>query len=355
MSGNTFGNILKITTFGESHGRGIGVVIDGCPSGLDITAEEIQNDLDRRRPGQSRFTTSRQEKDRVEILSGIVDGRTLGTPIALLVYNHDANSGAYESIKNLYRPGHADYTYDVKYGARDWRGGGRASARVTLAQVAAGAIAKKLLSKIGVHIVGYVIQVGRVRVQKIDEAIVEKNELRCPDENAYSAFEKEIDDVKNAGDSVGGILEVVAHGVPAGWGEPVFHKLSADLSAAMFSIPAVKGFEIGDGFGSAAKHGSENNDEWVKKNNGVGTVSNHAGGIIGGISSGEDVVVRCALKPVSSIAKSQNTLNKNSEAVKINVEGRHDPCVCPRAVPIMEAMMALVLADHYLLARTNKI
>ena len=335
MPGNTFGQLFRITTFGESHGPAVGVVIDGCPAGLVITREEIQMELDKRRPGQSKLTTQRQEEDRVEILSGVFENKTLGTPIALLVRNQDAQSESYESIKDKYRPGHADYVYDVKYGFRDWRGVGRASARETLARVAAGAIAKKLLSQIGVKIVGEVAQVGNV---------ADQNE-----------FAREIENARANGDSVGGIVKVTIKNVPVGLGEPVFDKLSADLAKAMVSIPAVKGFEIGDGFSCVEKFGSENNDELEIRNNQIRTKTNHAGGIVGGISNGEDIMMRVAFKPTSSIAKTQRTVDSCGREVDIEVHGRHDPCVALRAVPIVEAMAALVLADHYLLSKSSKI
>lgn len=364
--GNSFGKIFKITTFGESHGKAIGVVIDGCPAGLEIAEKDIQAELDKRRPGQSKFTTQRNETDKVEILSGIFEGKTLGAPIALVIYNNDAKSGHYEDIKDLYRPGHADYTYEAKYGIRDWRGGGRASARETAARVAAGAIAKKILKNAGVEICGYVLQIGHARVKNIDEGIVYKNPLRCPDKDMIKRFEEEIENARKDGDSVGGIVEIAAHNVPAGLGEPVFNKLSADLAQGIMSIPAVKGFEIGDGFASSSRRGSENNDEWsIKKcrnealpylsgniksdRNRIGTATNRAGGIIGGISTGEDIIFRFALKPTPSIMRKQKTVDKNGKIREIEIQGRHDPCVCPRAVPVGEAMAALVLVDHYLM------
>ncbi len=355
MANSSFGQLFRITAFGESHGPAVGVVIDGCPAGLEISLEEIQKEVDKRRPGQHTLTTQRQEKDRVEILSGFFYGKSTGSPIALLVRNEDAEPQSYEAIKDLYRPGHADYTYEAKYGIRDWRGGGRASARTTVAHVAAGAIAQKLLSTIGVRIIGYVRQIGNTLAQEIDETQVYKNALRCPDPAVYDAFVREIEDARRARDSVGGVVEVVAHGVPVGLGEPIFHKLSADLAHAFFAIPAVKGLEIGDGFASSTRRASENNDAWIKKADGsVGTKTNRAGGIVGGISTGEDIVVRFALKPASSIVKEQETIDTSLNPAKIQVHGRHDPCVCPRAVPIGEAMMAIVLADHYLLSKTNK-
>lgn len=353
---NSFGKIFRITTFGESHGPAIGVVIDGCPAGLEITLDDIQKELDRRKPGTNKLTTQRQEDDKVEILSGIFENITLGTPIALLIRNKDAKSVSYENIKDLYRPGHADYTYDAKYGFRDWRGGGRASARETAARVAAGAIAKKILEKSNIKVVGYVTQIGKNKIEKIDESIIEENIVRCPDKNMVDKFIAEIENVKKEGDSLGGVVQVVAHNVPAGLGEPIYDKLSVDLAKAMVSIPAVKGFEIGDGFAVCERKGSENNDTWIKKTDGsIGTLTNRAGGIIGGISSGEDVVVRIAIKPTSSIVKEQKTIDKHGEETTIQVHGRHDPCVCARAVSVAEAMMALVLVDHVLLNKISKI
>ncbi len=360
MAGNTFGKLFQITTFGESHGDGVGVVIDGCPAGLEITREEIQKELDRRKPGTSHLTTPRQEKDQVEILSGIFEGKTMGTPIALLIRNQDQIPAVYEPIKDLYRPGHADATYDAKYGMRDWRGGGRASARETIGRVAAGAIAKKLLAHAGIQITGYVTQIGTVKITQVDESTIATNPLNCPDPTVLEIMIKEIETARANLDSVGGIIEIVARGVPAGLGEPVFDKLSADLARGIMSIPAVKGIEIGDGFATSSRHGSENNDEWTLKddnanNSHIGTTTNHSGGIIGGISNGEDIILRFALKPTSSIAKKQQTIDKNGAPTEIEVHGRHDPCVAPRAVPIGEAMVALVLADHYLRNKISRI
>lgn len=335
MPGNTFGQLFRITTFGESHGLAVGVVIDGCPAGLEISQEEIQTELDKRRPGQSNLTSTRQEQDKVEILSGIFAGKTLGTPIALLVRNEDTRPESYENIKDKYRPGHADFVYDVKYGFRDWRGGGRASARETVARVAAGVIAKKLLRTLGLEVIGRISHVGKTT-----------NE---------ADFAKEIEEARKSGNSVGGVVEVVAKNVPVGLGAPVFDKLSADLAKALVSIPAVKGFEIGDGFACVEKYGSENNDELEISDGKVRTKTNHAGGIVGGISNGEDIVLRVTFKPTSSIAKSQRTVNQSGEETTIEVRGRHDPCVALRAVPVAEAMMALTLADHYLLNKTSKL
>ncbi len=355
MAGNSFGHIFRITTFGESHGQAVGVIIDGCPAGVAITQEEIQKELDRRRPGTSHLTTTRQEPDAVEILSGIFEDKTLGTPIGLLVRNRDHISKVYEPIKNLYRPGHADFGYDIKYGFRDWRGGGRSSARETVGRVAAGAIAKKILAGAGVNIFGYVQQIGSIKIKKVKKSFIETNPLRCPDPAVLDEMIKEIEKARHDLDSVGGIVEIVAQGVPAGLGEPVFNKLSSDLAQAVMSIPAVKGFEIGDGFACASRRGSENNDEWVQKKGRIGTKTNRTGGIVGGISTGEDIVLRFALKPASSIAQKQHTVDTKGQKSEIQVFGRHDPCVCPRAVPIAEAMMALVLVDHYLLNKVSKL
>ncbi len=321
MPGNSFGQLFRITTFGESHGPAMGVVIDGCPSGLKITREDIQKELDRRRPGQNDLSSPRKETDQVEILSGIFEDKSTGTPIALLIRNQDANPKDYEELKDLYRPGHADFTYEAKYGHRDWRGGGRASARETVSRVAAGAIAKLLLKEKGIQITGEILGFDQAKV----------------------------DSARADGDSLGGIIQITASGGPAGLGEPVFHKLSADLAAGIMSIPAVKGIEIGDGFAAARHRGSENNDEWIQKDGKIQPKTNHAGGILGGISTGADIVLRFALKPASSIAKPQNTVDKAGNPKTIEITGRHDPYLPPRAIPIGEAMVALVLADHLLL------
>lgn len=352
MAGNSFGNLFKITTFGESHGPALGVILDGCPAGLPITAEEIQMELNRRRPGQDKLTTPRDEKDKVEILSGVFEGETTGTPIAMMVRNQNTKSKDYDSIKDKFRPGHADYTYLAKYGRRDWRGSGRASARETLARVAAGALAKKLIARSGMRVFGYVKQIGSAIATQVQEDFIEQNPLRCPDPEALAAMTQEIEAARADGDSVGGVLEIVATGVPAGLGDPVFDKLSATLAHALCSIPTVKGFEIGDGFEVATRRGSENNDSRTTQG---GTTSNHAGGIVGGISNGADIVLRLAMKPPSSIAKTQATVDKDGQATDISVLGRHDPCVCQRAVPIAEAMVALVLADHLLIQNSTQL
>jgi chorismate synthase len=352
VAGNSFGELFRITTWGESHGRAIGVVVDGCPAGLELSAADIQRDLDRRRVGQSKVTSARQEEDRVEILSGLFQGKTVGTPLSLLIWNKDADSSKYEPIKDIYRPGHADFTYEMKYGIRDYRGGGRSSARETACRVAAAAIAKKLLSTIGVQIYGFTRQVGPIEAQIIDIDEIESNPVRCPDKEAAKQMEALILAAKAEGDSMGGVVEVVVTGVPVGLGEPVYDRLDADLAKAIMSINAIKGVEIGLGFRSVTLRGSEHNDEFYTDELGrVRTRTNHAGGMLGGISNGEDIVVRLAVKPPSSISKSQRSVTKDGAAVDLEVHGRHDPCLCPRAVPVAEAMVALVLVDHWLRSR----
>ncbi len=346
MSGNSFGKLFKISTWGESHGAGIGVVLEGCPAGLPITEEEIQIELDRRKTGQSKVTTSRKESDKVRILSGVFKGKTTGTPIGLWVENQDADSSKYELIKDLYRPGHADFTYQMKYGFRDYRGGGRSSARETAGRVAAGAIAKKLLAKHKIRIVAYSKQIGPHIAKTIDYDEIENNIVRCPDKTIAEKMVNHILKARKQGDSVGGVVEVVAMGVPPGLGEPVFDRLDADLSKAMMSLPAVKGVEFGTGFSAATMKGSQHNDAFEMEGKRVRTRTNHAGGILGGISTGEDIVLRFVVKPTSSILKEQDTVTKQGKPATIRVEGRHDPCVSPRAVPIAEAMMALTLVDH---------
>lgn len=354
MAGNSFGQLFKITTCGESHGGAIAVIIDGCPPDLAISEAEIQQELDRRKPGQSRLTTPRKETDRIHILSGVFEGKTTGTPILLLAHNTDMRPEDYEKLKHLYRPSHADFSYQMKYGRRDYRGSGRASARETLARVAAGAIAKKYLKeKLGVEILSYVEQVGTIAanyrdMEKLDFSDIEKNIVRCPDENAAKEMMALIAAVKNEGDSIGGIIKGIIRHVPAGLGEPVFDKLSADLGKAMLSINAVKGFEIGSGFSSMGMRGSTHNDVLINENGKVRTQTNYAGGVVGGISTGETIYFRVAFKPVATINKPQQTLNLKHEKVSIAAQGRHDPCVLPRAVPIVDAMSALVIMDHYL-------
>ncbi len=354
MAGNTFGQLFRITTFGESHGGAVGVVVDGCPPGLEISKEEIQKELDRRKPGQSSITSPRQEQDEIHILSGLMDGKTTGTPILLLAYNKDAKSEDYLNLKDLYRPGHADYTFQKKYGIRDWKGSGRASARETLGRVAAGAIAKKYLKeKLGIEILSFVQQVGDIKTDidfnhvTMDE--IESNIVRCPDQQIAERMIQLIEKVRDEGDSIGGVVRGVIKHVPVGLGEPVFDKLPADLGKAMMSINAVKGFEIGSGFEGVKLKGSEHNDEFYVDNKGnVKTKTNNAGGTLGGISNGETIYFRVAIKPVSTIKKQQHTVNKNNEEVTLEATGRHDPCVLPRAIPIVDAMSELVIMDHYL-------
>jgi chorismate synthase len=354
MSHNTFGHLFRVTTFGESHGPALGCVVDGCPPGIPLEAAEIQAELDRRRPGQSRFTTQRREPDEVRILSGVfADDRTggqvtTGTPIALVIENVDQRSKDYAEIRDKYRPGHADYTYDAKYGIRDYRGGGRSSARETAARVAAGAIARKILP--GVTIRGAVVKIGPHAIDRSrwDWAEVRNNPLFCPDPVAAETWADYLDGIRKSGSSIGAVVEVVAEGVPAGLGAPVYAKLDAELALALMSINAVKGVEIGDGFASAELTGEDNADEMRPGNAGPTFLSNHAGGILGGISSGQPIVSRFAVKPTSSILKPRETVTRTGEATEIVTKGRHDPCVGIRAVPVGEAMVACVLADHYL-------
>jgi chorismate synthase len=351
--GSTFGTLFRITTFGESHGPALGVVVDGCPAKLPLDAAQIQHELDRRRPGQSRLVSQRKEEDRVEILSGILDGVTLGTPIAMMIRNADARSKDYEGIARAYRPSHADYTYDAKYGIRAVAGGGRASARETAGRVAAGAIAQQLLARHGVEIVAWVDEVAGIAAT-VDEATIARagvdiNDVRCPDAGAAAAMIERIERARKDGDSVGGCVRAVARGVPAGWGEPVFDKLEADLGKAMLSIPAVKGVENGSGFAGTRMTGSEHNDPFYRRPDGtIGTRTNNSGGIQGGISNGEPITLRVAFKPTATIMRPQQTVDADGNETTLEPKGRHDPCVLPRAVPIVEAMIALVLADHLL-------
>ncbi len=353
MSSGT-GTLFRITTFGESHGGGVGVVVDGCPPRLELSEKDIQPDLDRRRPGQSRLVTQRDETDRVEILSGVVDGLTLGSPIALLVRNKDHNSGAYDHMADLYRPSHADYTTEAKYGIRAVAGGGRASARETIGRVAAGAIARKLLVQhFGIEVLAWVSQIHDVAVDLDPSTVtfdaVEADPTRCPDPAASAAMTSKIEQARRDGDSLGGVVTCVARGVPAGWGEPVFDKLEADLAKAVMSLPASKGFEVGSGFGAASMTGRTHNDEFVPGRDGrPRTTTNRSGGIQGGISNGEDILVRAAFKPTATISSPQQTVTRSGEAVTLEAKGRHDPCVLPRAVPLVEAAVLLVLTDHWL-------
>jgi chorismate synthase len=349
MAGSSFGELFRFTTWGESHGPAIGVVVDGVPSRIALEAAEIQRWLDRRKPGQSRFTTQRREPDRVEILSGVFEGVTTGTPVSLMIRNEDQRSKDYGEIKDAYRPGHADFTYDAKYGVRDYRGGGRSSARETASRVAAGAVARKILGP-GIKILGYLLQIGAdfIDRDRLDVDEIERNPFWCPDAAAAERWEAQLTAVRKAGSSVGAVVEVVASGVPAGLGEPIYDKLDADLAKAMMSINAVKGVEIGDGFATAALRGEDNADEIRMGNDGPRFLSNHAGGILGGISSGQDIVVRFVVKPTSSILAPRRTIDRHGGETEIATKGRHDPCVGIRAVPVGEAMMACVLADHLL-------
>ncbi len=353
MTGNTFGRLFRVTTFGESHGIAVGCIVDGCPAGLELSEDDIQRELERRRPG-GWLASPRKERDEVRILSGVFEGKTLGTPVAMLVENRDVDSRPYEEIKDIFRPGHADYTYHAKYGIRDWRGGGRASARETVARVAAGAIAKKLLRIFGIRVIGYTREIAGVECDvsgmSLDEIAekAEKSHVRCPDSEAEKLMVERIIDARKEGDSVGGIAEVIVSGVPPGLGEPVFWKLDAYLAFAFMGVPAVKGVEIGSGFKAARMKGSEHND-WMRWENGVKFLSNNAGGVLGGISTGQDIVIRAAIKPTASIAKSQKAVTVHGENVEVSVKGRHDPCIVPRAVPVLEAMAALVIADCMML------
>lgn len=352
--GSTFGHLFRITTFGESHGGGVGVVIDGCPPRVEISEAEIQKELDRRRPGQSHIVTPRKEEDRCEILSGVMDGMTLGTPIAILVRNKDARSQDYDEMAVKYRPSHADATYDAKYGIRNWRGGGRSSARETIGRVAAGAIAKKILHQVaGVEIIGYVKRIkdleGVVDPNTVTMDQVESNIVRCPDGECAERMIDLIEQTGRSGDSIGGVVECVARAVPKGLGEPVFDKLEADLAKAVMSLPASKGFEIGSGFAGTLLTGIQHNDEFYIDDQGeIRTVTNRSGGIQGGIANGENIILRVAFKPTATIRKEQRTVTTDGEETVLAAKGRHDPCVLPRAVPMVEAMVALVLCDHLL-------
>ncbi len=356
---NTFGKIFRLTSFGESHGRGIGGIIDGCPAGLQLDIELIQQDLARRKPGQSKITTQRKEPDQVEFLSGVFEGKTQGTPIAFVIWNKDQHSGDYNNLKDVYRPSHADYTYIQKYGTRDHRGGGRSSARETIARVVAGAIAKQVLLKVGVTVQAYVSQVGEIKLQKsyteLDLSRTEETIVRCPDMDTAEKMIARIETAAKDRDTVGGVITGVVKGVPAGWGEPVFNKLHADLGFAMLGINAVKGFEYGSGFVGTQLSGSEHNDVFINTQSGIRTKTNHSGGIQGGISNGEDIYFNVGFKPIATLLKEQKTVDKDKNEVTINPKGRHDPCVLPRAVPIVEAMAALVLVDHYLLSKLNSV
>jgi len=350
---NSSGHLFAFTTFGESHGEAVGVVVDGCPPGIPISEEEIQFDLDRRRPGQSSVTTPRKEADQIKIYSGLMDGKTTGTPIMMMVFNGDHRSRDYSKIKDQYRPMHADYTYDMRFGIRDYRGGGRSSARETLARVAAGAIAKKALKQIGnIQVIGHTLSVGTIRAETFDASVIEENPVRCADAEAAKKMEEFILQMKKEQDSCGGVVQVVAKNVPAGLGSPTYWKLKAELASGLMGINAVQGVEYGSGFRGATMKGSEHNDEFITDDNGdVRTKTNNHGGILGGISTGEDIIVNTAFKPVSSLPRAQNSINTSLEAVSVQTFGRHEKCVVPRAVPICEAMVAVILLDHWLISQ----
>ena len=348
---NTFGTLFRITTWGESHGKAIGVVLDGCPAGLELSEKDIQKELDKRSPGQSEVMSQRKEPDKIEIFSGVFEGKTTGTPISMLIYNKDTDSSKYEKIKDLLRPGHADFTYQAKYGFRDYRGGGRSSARETAARVSGGAIAKKLLEIHNIKIVAYVKEIAGIKIKKIDYNEIYKNNVRCPDKIVAKKIEQSILKAKKEGDSVGGICEIMVFNVPAGLGQPIYNKLESDLGSAILGINAVKGIEFGAGFELARMKGSFSNDEFIIKNNRIITKTNNHGGILGGISSGMPIVMRAVVKPASSILKKQKTINfKTMKLETISVEGRHDPATIVRFPPIAEAMTAIVLADHMLMS-----
>ncbi len=356
---NTFGNIFTLTTFGESHGVGIGGVIDGMPAGIDVDMDFVQQELDRRRPGQSQLTTSRAEADHVEILSGVFEGKTTGVPIGFLVRNENQHSSDYENMRNVFRPSHADFTYTQKYGLRDHRGGGRSSARETIARVVGGAFAKMVLRQLGISVTAYTSQVGNICVEKdysqLDFSLIEQNAVRCPDPVVAERMAQLIIDVKADGDTIGGVITCVVKGCPAGLGEPAFGKLHALLGSAMLGINAVKGFEYGEGFAGVNQRGSEQNDIFFNDNGTISTRSNHSGGIQGGISNGQDIYFRVAFKPVATLLREQPTVDKDGRETTLQAKGRHDPCVLPRAVPVVEAMAAMTILDAYLMNKTVKL
>lgn len=355
MSGSNYGNIFKITTWGESHGRGLGVVIDGCPAGISLSQEDIQADMDRRKPGANKYGTKRQEGDKVEIMSGVFEGKTTGTPISLVIFNEDQRSKDYSNIMNVYRPGHADFGFETKYGFRDYRGGGRSSGRETAARVAAGAVAKKILSELGIEFMAYTIAIGAVKAENIDLAERLNNPLCMPDSLAAEKASKLLDEAIKNCDSVGGIIECKVSGVPAGIGEPVFDKLDSSLAKAIMSIGATKGIEFGDGFLSASSYGSYNNDNFYMNDGIVKKETNHSGGVLGGFSDGADILFRVAFKPTPSIAQVQKTVNNMGENTEITISGRHDPIVVPRAVVVVEAMTAITLVDLMLMNMSARI
>jgi chorismate synthase len=343
MAGNSLGEIFKITTFGESHGEGVGVVIDGCPSGIDLSPEDFVPEMARRMPGGTPFASPRREDDQVEILSGVFEGQTTGAPITLFIRNNDVKSDMYEILRDLFRPGHADYTYHKKYGHFDFRGGGRSSARETAARLAAGIVASKILEPLGVNVIAYTLELGGIRSRRIDMDVIEKNPFYCPDPIAADQIEKVLSEAKKDGDSLGGVVEVRVTGCPAGLGEPVFDKLDADLAKAVMSVGAVKGVEIGAGFEAARLKGSENNDPITPD----GFHTNRAGGILGGVSNGDEIILRAAIKPIPSIQKEQDTINRQGRAAKIQISGRFDVTAIPRIIPVLEAMVRITLTDHY--------
>lgn len=358
MAGSSFGTIFRITTWGESHGKGIGVVVDGCPAGIELCEADIQHDLDRRKPGQNKFTTARAESDTVEILSGVFEGKTTGTPISLLVRNQDQRSRDYGNIANLYRPGHADYTFDQKYGFRDYRGGGRSSGRETIGRVAAGAVARKLLEELGITVTAYVSTIGPVSIDReiIDLSCIDQNKVRMPDPLAAKEAEAYLETCIKEQDSCGGAIECIANGVPAGLGETVFEKLDANLAKAVMSIGAVKAIEIGDGTMVASKKGTENNDQYLNDANSIPQkATNHSGGILGGMSDGSQIFLRASFKPTPSIASTQSMLGRDGECHEESIHGRHDPIIVARAVPVVESMVMLTLADHLLLGMSSRI
>lgn len=357
MAGSSYGNIFKVTTWGESHGKAIGVVIDGCPAGLSLYKSDIEKDLFKRKTGKSKYNSQRKEEDKIEILSGIFNSKTTGTPISILVFNKDANSKDYEKIKNIYRPGHADYTYDNKYGFRDYRGGGRSSGRETIARVIAGAIAKKILNELGVIIIAYTESIGKIKVSKKNIKIKEifENELYMPCNKTAKLAKNILKNTITQNDSIGGCVYCIVKGLKCGIGEPVFEKLDANLSKAILSIGAVKGIEFGSGFSSTKNYGSKNNDEFFCKDNNINKKTNNSGGILGGISEGFEINFRVAIKPTSSISKTQNTINTKKENVKITINGRHDPLIVNRAVVVVEAMTAITILDQIFIALTSKL
>lgn len=356
---NTLGNIFKITSFGESHGAGVGVIIDGCPAGIMLDKAFIQSELDRRKPGQSRITTQRKEEDSFEFFSGVFEGKSTGAPITILIKNKDQKSKDYDHIKDVFRPSHADFTYQEKYGFRDYRGGGRSSARITAGWVAAGAIAKLILNQLNIKCQAYVSQVGELKLevpyQELDLSQIESNDVRCPDAEMADKMFELIDKVRKERDTIGGIVSGVISNVPVGLGEPLFNKLHAGLGQAMLSINAVKGFEFGSGFEGVKMRGSDHNDSFEKKEEKISTITNHSGGIQGGISNGQDIYFNVAFKPVATVMQDQSSVDVDGNAATVSGKGRHDPCVVPRAVPIVEAMSAIVMMDFYLLAQTNKL